>query len=143
MAEDWGHRRLGGHLRCDSRATEARTASRELYLDATGKLVFAVRPDDGDVPESVTVRTDRSVADDRWHHVVAVHAATGIQLYLDGKLAGASRRSPAVTDPGQWWPTDGAPSDPMATDGMTAELSAVDRPLTRVDVKQRYEAGHR
>ena len=82
-------------------ATEARTASRELYLDATGKLVFAIRPDDGDVPESVTVRTDRSVADDRWHHVVAVHAATGVQLYLDGKLAGASRRSPAVTDPGQ------------------------------------------
>jgi hypothetical protein len=123
-------------------ATKARTQSRELYLDDTGRLVFAIRPD-ADLPEPLTVRTDRSVADGRWHHVVAVHAETKVQLYLDGKLVSASRTSPAVTRPGQWWPTDGTPSDPMAKDGMTVELSAVDRPLTGAEVKQRYQAGHR
>ena len=124
-------------------ATKARTQSRELYLDGKGKLVFAIRPDDGDLAKPVTVQTGRSVADGRWHHVVAVHAANGVRLYLDGKLAGTSRTSPVVTRPGQWWTVDGAPSDPMAKDGTTAEFSAVDRPLTQTEVRQRYDAGHR
>ena len=95
-------------------ATKARTQSRELYLDGKGKLVFAIRPDDGDLAKPVIVQTGRSVADGRWHHVVAVHAANGVRLYLDGKLAGTSRTSPVVTRPGQWWTVDGAPWDPMA-----------------------------
>jgi hypothetical protein len=123
-------------------ATKPGTQSRELYLDESGKMVFAVRSDNGDHVRPLTLRTDRSVADNRWHHVVAVQAASGVQLYLDGKRAGASRRSPAVTIPGQWWPNDGAPSDPSANDHMTVRLSALDHPLTRAEVQQRYQARH-
>jgi hypothetical protein len=122
-------------------ATKAGTQSRELYLDNSGRLVFAVRSDDGDHSKPVIQRTGRSVTDGRWHQLVAVHAATGVQLYLDGKLAGSSRRSPAVTSAGTWWPTDGGPSDPLAKDRMTVTLSALDHPLTRVQVQRRYQTG--
>jgi hypothetical protein len=124
-------------------ATESAMQSRELLLDEDGKLAFAVRPDDASASEPLTVRTAGSVADGRWHHVVAVHTASGVQLYLDGKPADSSSASPIVAERGQWWVTDGAPSDFAAKDRITVEFSALERPLSPTEVKQRFQAKDR
>jgi hypothetical protein len=121
--------------------TAAGTESRELYLDGNGKLVFAIRTDDGQPTKPFRLRTDRSVSDGRWHHVVGVHSGTGVQLYLDARRVAAGRTSAAMTGRGQWWVTDGSPSDPLAKDGMTVRLSTVDRSLTRAEVHRRYQTG--
>ena len=83
------------------------------------------------------------MADGRWHDVVAVHSRDEVQL-LPGREAGRRQLDLAGGDPGpDGGGSDGAPSDPMAKDGMTVEFSAVDRPLTGAEVKQRYQAEHR
>ena len=124
-------------------ATGSATQSRELLVDEDGKLAFTVRPDDATGSQPLTVRTAGSVADGRWHHVVAVHTASGVELYLDGKQADTSSTSPLVAGPGQWWVADGAPSDLAAKDRMAVEFSALDRPLTPTEVKQRFQAKDR
>jgi hypothetical protein len=124
-------------------ATEAGTPSRALSLDSDGKLVFAVRPDDPNGPGPLSVRTGRSVADGRWHHVVAVHTASGVRLYLDGKQADTRPTSPVVSGKGQWWVTDGAPSDFAAKDRMVIEFSALERALAPTEVQQRFQAKDR
>ena len=103
--------------------------------------MLTIRSNDGSRTKPLRLRTSRSVADNRWHHMVAVHAATGVQLYLDGKRVEASRTSPAVTSESQWWASDGSPSDPAAKDRVIVKLSAVDYPLTRAQIRQRYQAG--
>lgn len=121
--------------------------ARELYLDQSGRLVFAVRGA-GEDDEVRQVRTDAPFTDDRWHHVVAVHAADALRLYLDGKLVGSAAAPPIADGPGLWL-LGGRTSagQPGAADsglvGVLDEVAVFGQALSGAEVERRHAGASR
>ncbi|WP_236834275.1 PKD domain-containing protein, partial [Blastococcus sp. KM273129] len=69
----------------DQRTGLSSNHDRQLWLDPSGKLHFAVFPGFG-----AQLSTPATYNNGQWHHVVASVGSTGMHLYVDGRLA-ASR----------------------------------------------------
>jgi trimeric autotransporter adhesin len=65
----------------NSGAGSTAAQDRHIYMDANGRLYFAVNP-----TTPVAVSTERNYRDNEWHHVVGTLGADGMKLYVDGVL---------------------------------------------------------
>ena len=115
--------RTGGALvsaGAGNRTGASRPGDRQLYLTAAGRLTFAVDPKGNAAPVATT--SSAAYNDGRWHQVVAVHAADGLRLFVDGALvASRSGRAPVPSVSGTWvtggatWPNlPAAPSSRLS-----------------------------
>jgi hypothetical protein len=101
--------RTGGALvsaGAGNRAGASRPGDRQLYLTATGRLTFAVDPKGTAAPVATT--SSAAYNDGTWHQVVAVQAADGLQLFVDGALVARRAGSVAVPSVTGSWVTGGA-----------------------------------
>ena len=116
--------------------------ARELYINSIGQLTAAIRRD-GRAP--LIVQTGRSIADNTWHHVVFVHSASSVFIYVDGLQVGSSA-APGITGSGRWWLGGRAPSSlPGSVNrGLGAKIDEVTvfgRALSPTEVHQHYQWG--
>jgi hypothetical protein len=65
----------------DSQNGTSATNDRSLFVGADGRLTFGVFNGD-----RIAIPSKASVADGRWHHVVATLSTDGMALYVDGTL---------------------------------------------------------
>ena len=127
-------------------ATGASTASdRQVYVNASGQLVFGVRPRNVQTLTSAQVVTDGT-----WHHVAATFSTrTGLALYLDGKRIGSDPSvSSAQAYDGYWrlghdsigsgWPS--APATSFFS-GQLRYAAVYGSVLTDDQVRVHFEAG--
>ena len=49
------------------------------------------------------LETDESLADSRWHHVVAVRSGSLVNIYVDGLQLASSAETPRVTGSAIGW----------------------------------------
>lgn len=93
----------------------------ELVVDDGGRLRFYT----GRPGEHRALRTDRPVADGRWHHVAAVYDAprSRLRLLMDGQPADSLRGTPLATQPGP---------RPLAVGGRLEQNRSPDAPPARL-----------
>lgn len=113
---------------------------REVYLTSSGQLAYAERATTG----LVTTTTPATYTDGRWHQVVAVHTADGIQLYVDGVRQAVKASTAAVpTTTGAWYlggPTSsGLPGRSSGTfNGTLDDVAVFDSALSSRQVRNHY-----
>ena len=122
--------------------TNSAPRARELYINNIGQLTAAIRRD-GRGP--LLVQSGRSIADNKWHHVVFVQSPNSVILYVDG-LQVASNSAPTVTGSGRWWLGGRAPSGLAGSvdRGLGAKIDEVTvfgRALSPTEVHQHYSWG--
>ena len=71
---------------------------RHIYMDASGKVLFGVRPS-----STRTVTSTKSYNDGTWHHVVGTLGPLGLKLYVDGaRVAQRTDTTGAQAFSGYW-----------------------------------------
>jgi PKD repeat protein len=127
----------------DTGATRGAKVDRLLYLDAPGHVVFGVKPN----ATLANVASPATYNDGRWHHVAGVLSPAGMQLYVDGELAGAD----ADVTVGEhlalgYWRVGGGSAVtglPGALSGAIDEVAVYKRALTPAEIAQHVAAaGH-
>ncbi len=129
-------------------AGEGKSASRVpdqsiLHTRITGKgrIEFELRYGDIDVRLS----SSRSVADGRWHHVVASWGTDSVDLYIDGRLVARDSEAREL-EKGKLWGRHvrfGKPSQDQqgrfdSFNGWVDEIALWNRPLTEFEVDRQY-----
>lgn len=112
-------------------------------LTSSGRLLFEVKNDDGDVE----LASPQSLADGRWHHVVASWGPSSIDLHIDGQLVARDAR-PREMDQGEFrgrFVRFGKPSSKQSDTfnpykGWVDEIAVWDRPLSPVEVACQFDA---
>lgn len=113
---------------------------REVYLTSSGQLAYAEHPAAGLV--STTAPT--SYADGKWHQVVAVHTADGLQLYVDGVRQAVTTSTATIpTAAGQWYLGGPTSSDLPGRSsgsftGTVDDVAVFDSALTSRQVRNHY-----
>ena len=121
--------------------------ARELYLNGAGQLSFAVRKPDSDTVKPSIAETPGSLADSKWHHVVAVQTGSALLLYIDGlEQAAAATTATLAPSNGRWWVGGRTPAKlpERLTSGFAGqidELSVFPTALTSAQVQQHYQLG--
>ena len=79
-------------------------------LGESGFVVFgrfdlgaAVRKELAGTSKPFIAETPGSLADNKWHHVVAVQTGNALFLYIDGLEQSAAPATPLVPSAGRWW----------------------------------------
>jgi PKD repeat protein len=116
---------------------------RHVYLTNTGRVVFGVY--NGTVQ---VITSAASYNNGRWHHVAASLSSAGMQLYLDGQLAGTNPATTAQTATGYWriggdtisnsWPNK-PNSDNLA--GTIDEVAVYPTALSQTKIQQHVQLG--
>jgi hypothetical protein len=141
--------RNGGTLAAfgtDSGPATTTIRTRELYLSGLGQLSFTVRKEAAGTSTPAHAETPASLADNKWHHVVAVQSSRGLFVYVDGLERAATSVTPVVTGTGRWWVGGRAPArlPKVATTtyaGQIDELSVFPTALTAAQVHAHYQLG--
>ncbi|MET4136513.1 LamG-like jellyroll fold domain-containing protein, partial [Pseudarthrobacter sp. PvP090] len=118
---------------------------RHVYMDNSGKIWFGVYP--GGVR---TVNTVQSLNDGQWHHIVANLGSTGMQLYVDGKLAAQRLDVTSAQGYSGYWRIGGDnlnswPAQPSSKyfAGDIDEVAIYPTALTRTQVQNHYQKSGR
>ncbi|GLW90564.1 signal peptidase I [Actinokineospora globicatena] len=140
-ASPWGGLIMGFYNTTGASST---SRDRVVYLNSTGKLVFAVNPS--------TIKSISSTAsynDGTWHHVAASLGAAGMKLYVDGNLvAQDATTTTAQNFTGYWrWGGGGLPNYPNRPSsdylvGTLDEFAVFGTQLTDAQVRRHYHANH-
>ncbi|GAA2996056.1 signal peptidase I [Actinokineospora diospyrosa] len=140
-ASPWGGLITGFYSTVSASST---SRDRVVYLDSTGKLVFAVNPS-----TIKSISSTSSYNDGAWHHVAASLGAAGMKLYVDGNLvAQDATTTTAQNFTGYWrWGGGGLPSYPNRplSDylvGTIDEVAVFGSQLTDAQVRRHYHANH-
>ncbi len=118
---------------------------RVIYLDSAGRLTFGTKP----ASTPLTVASQLSYTDGRWHFLAASLGAAGLRLYVDGALVAANA---AVTTAGAYtgyarWgglPLTGWPNRPHNDYlvGSIDELAVYTTQLSDAQVAEQYHTDH-
>lgn len=81
----------------NSRSSTSTNYDRQLYLTATGQVMFGANPGKTTIGSLVG-----GYNDGQWHHAVAVKSASGMSLYVDGVLQGSNTQAASQNYTGYW-----------------------------------------
>ncbi|WP_157440389.1 LamG-like jellyroll fold domain-containing protein [Actinokineospora inagensis] len=128
----------------DTTSSSSTNRDRLLYIDNTGKLVFAVKP--------ATVKSITSTAsytDATWHHVAASLGTAGMKLYVDGNLIAQDATTTTAQNFTGYWRWGGGtlvnyPNRPSSDYlvGTLDELAVYPTQLTDAQIRRHYHANH-
>lgn len=129
-----------------SRTGDSGSYDRHVYLTDNGRIVFGVYPN---AVRTVMSPSNKSYADNQWHHVVATQGTGGMALYLDGQLSASDASVTTAQDyTGYWriggdnlngWPNQ--PSNNRYYTGQLDEVAVYGAALTAQQVAQHYAVG--
>lgn len=137
--------RVIGHGSSSTGTSTSGMTDRVLYLDASGRVNFAIN--DGAYR---TVFSRSSVNDGQWHHLVGTVGSAGMELYVDGVRVGREQNytTPKTYD-GYWRigadQTGGfanRPSD-AGLAGSIDDVAVYDKALSKGDIQAHYLASGR
>ncbi|WP_210505903.1 PKD domain-containing protein [Naasia sp. SYSU D00057] len=131
---------LGNSPRPDSTGSPAPSSDRNVYIDGSGRLAFAVSSG----REVVTLQTaSAGYNDGKWHHVVASVGSGGMAFYVDGVLAGTNSSVTSVRSGYGYWRIGGdvpkVSGAPSYFSGAVDEVAVYAAPLTAAQVQERYK----
>ncbi len=110
---------------------------RHVYMQPDGHVVFGTW-----TGQANTITTSNSLNDDQWHHVVATQGADGMNLYVDGQLAGTNPQTQAQPYSGYWRVGgDSSWSGSNYFAGTIDEAAVYPTVLTATKVLQHFQAG--
>jgi len=112
-------------------------------LTASGHVVFAIENEDADV----SLASSRTIADGRWHQVVASWGSKSVDLFIDGRLA-ATDNEPRVLGEANFRgrhvrfgkPTPDQFASFHSYTGWVDEIALWDRPLTAAEVDIQFRS---
>ncbi|WP_375423423.1 LamG domain-containing protein [uncultured Friedmanniella sp.] len=122
--------------------TAGTSYDRLVYLNTSGKLVFAVQPS-----AYVTVTSPASYTDGSWHLVAATFGTNGLDLYVDGVAVANNPSTAAPRSYSGYWRMGYSNLDAFTDEGsqyFTGQLSyaaVYTSALTAAQVAQHYAAG--
>ncbi|MCU1437731.1 MAG: cell surface protein [Naasia sp.] len=121
-----------------------RTHDREIFLDAGGRLYFAVN----NGAERTISSPSAGYNDGRWHHVASSLGADGMRLYVDGQLVGSNTAVTTAMGITGYWRVggDGATTSPTQVldpwfDGQIDDVAVYGAPLAAADVAAHHSLG--
>lgn len=124
----------------DSRVT--RDAMLHTRLNASGQVIFEAKNDEDDL----RLESPQSIADGRWHHVVASWGPLSVDLYLNGGMVARETgfRTPDEKQFRGRFVRFGKPSldqpNYHSFMGWADEIALWDRPLTPAEVASQYQS---
>ncbi|MRG60096.1 PKD domain-containing protein [Agromyces sp. CFH 90414] len=120
-----------------SRTGLSESYDRHVYMNPDGRLNFGVWTGAAQV-----IQTPQSYNDNQWHHIVAQMSPNGMELYVDGVLAGTHPNTVAQDYTGFWrvGGDNGWDGDPWFK-GTVDEVAVYPAPLSAVQVAQHRDLG--